>query len=61
MTYKKLVEMIANIKTEEEYNEACYQVDRSFDTAEKISWNDHEIMIKLLGVVYLANKGFKEG
>lgn len=48
MTFKKLVEFISQIKTREQLYEAMGKVDRAFDTEEKINWNEHEMLYKIL-------------
>lgn len=50
MTYKKLVELIAGIKTREQLYETMAKVDRAFDTEEKITFKEHETLYDILGV-----------
>ena len=47
LTYKKMVEFIADIRNEAEWNEACALVDYAYQH-EKFNWNDHETMMRLL-------------
>lgn len=48
LTFKKMVEFIANVNSEAEWNEAYALIEFSFQK-EKITWNDMELMFSLLG------------
>ena len=48
LSYKKMVEFIANVSNEAEWNEASALVEFSYQH-EKFNWNDHETMVLLLG------------
>lgn len=52
MSYKKLVEAIANMKTEEDRLEVWGQINRSFEK-EKITWKDHETLYDLASRITL--------
>lgn len=45
--YKKLVGLITDIKTSEDFNKISGEIDRAFQ-AEKITWKDNETLHKLL-------------
>lgn len=47
MSFKKLVQLIADIETTVEFDEACGAIDRAFGK-DKITWADHEILYRLL-------------
>ena len=47
MSFKKLVQLIADIETTVEFDEACGAIDRAFDRC-KITPADHEILYRLL-------------
>lgn len=54
MTFKKLVERIAQgVKTWDEFNEVGGQISRSFDT-EKITYKDYEMLYDLLAMAGTA-------
>lgn len=48
--FKKLVEMISEIKTENDRDTTFWQIDREFEQ-EKISAAEHELLYKLAGMV----------
>lgn len=48
--FKKLAEMISQIKTENDRDATFWQIDREFEQ-EKISAADHELLYKLAGMV----------
>lgn len=48
--FKKLAEMISEIKTENDRDATLWQIDREFEQ-EKISAADHELLYKLAGMV----------
>ena len=48
--FKKLVQMITEIKTENDRDATFWQIDREFKQ-EKISAADHELLYKLAGMV----------
>ena len=48
--FKKLVQMITEIKTENDRDATFWQIDREFEQ-EKISAADHELLYKLAGMV----------
>lgn len=52
-TFKQLVVRIAEADTTDldTCNELCAEVDSSFDR-DKITWNDHEVLYKLIGKVW---------
>lgn len=52
MTYKKLIEAIANMKTEEDRLEVWGQINRSFEK-EKITWKDHETLYDIASRIQL--------
>ena len=47
MTFKKLVKAINEIETEEDMYKVFGLIDRSFDTENKISFEDHELLYSL--------------
>ena len=49
-TFKQLVDTISNISSDEDFNEACGEIDISFQH-DKISWKDHELLYKLVSKV----------
>lgn len=48
--FKKLAEMISEIKTENDRDATFWQIDREFEQ-EKISAAEHELLYKLAGMV----------
>lgn len=48
--FKKLAEMISEIKTENDRDATFWQIDREFEQ-EKISAADYELLYKLAGMV----------
>ena len=56
MTFKKLVIMIDNIKTKDDVLYTWAAINKSFE-ADKISWNDHELLYDLASKIY-ALKGW---
>lgn len=48
--FKKLVARIPGVITEFEFNDLCRATDKAFDQ-EKINWNEHELIYKLLEMV----------
>lgn len=46
--FKKLVKMIAEINGTEDFDKACGEIDRAFQS-EKITWADHEVLYTLMG------------
>lgn len=50
MTFKQLVKMIHDIKTEEDKNKVFGQIDRSYEM-EKINYKDHEMLYDLACMV----------
>lgn len=51
LSFKQLVNLLADVKTEEDFNRACGQIDMSFQH-DKITWNDNELLYKLAGIIY---------
>ena len=49
-SFKQLVKVISEINSEDSFNAACGDIDRSFQ-AEKITWDDHELLYKLVSKV----------
>lgn len=50
---KKIVKSIAAIKTENDRDECYWQIDRAFEE-ERISYEDHELLYGLAGMVEVA-------
>ena len=48
--FKKIVRAISEIKSEADRNDCYNQIDKAFD-AEKISFDDHEMLYKLAAMV----------
>ena len=51
--FKKIVKSIAAIKTENDRDECYWQIDRAFEE-ERISFEDHELLYGLAGMVEVA-------
>ena len=51
--FKKIVKSIAAIKTENDRDECYWQIDRAFEE-ERISFEDHELLYGLVGMVEVA-------
>lgn len=51
--FKKIVKAIAAIKTENDRDECYWQIDRAFEE-EHISFEDHELLYGLVGMVEVA-------
>lgn len=51
--FKKIVKSIAAIKTENDRDECYWQIDRAFEE-EQISFEDHELLYGLAGMVEVA-------
>lgn len=52
--FKKIVKSIAAIKTENDRDECYWQIDRAFEE-ERISFEDHELLYGLAGMVEVAS------
>ena len=50
LTFKQLVKAFTIIETEDDFNRACGEIDRAFQ-AEKINWDDHELLYKLVSKI----------
>lgn len=50
---RKIVKSIAAIKTENDRDECYWQIDRAFEE-ERISFEDHELLYGLAGMVEVA-------
>ena len=48
LTFKKMVEFIADIKSQEEWNEGYALIEFSYQR-EKFTWKDYEVLFSLLG------------
>ena len=51
--FKKIVKSIAAIKTENDRDDCYRQIDRAFEE-ERISYEDHELLYGLAGMVEVA-------
>lgn len=51
--FKKIVRAIAAIKTENDRDDRYWQIDRAFEE-ERISFEDHELLYGLAGMVEVA-------
>ena len=51
--FKKLVEMIVEVKNMDDFNVVSGTIDKMFDQG-KISWKDHELLHDLLGKIRMA-------
>lgn len=51
--FKEIVKSIASIKTENDRDECYWQIDRAFEE-ERISFEDHELLYGLAGMVEVA-------
>lgn len=51
--FKKIVKAIAAIKTENDRDDCYWQIDRAFEE-ERISFEDHELLYGLAGMVEVA-------
>ena len=51
--FKKLVKAIAAIQNENDRDECDWQIDRAFEE-ERISFEDHELLYGLVGMVEVA-------
>ena len=51
--FKKIVKSIAAIKTENDRDECYRQIDRAFEE-ERISFEDHELLYGLAGMIEVA-------
>ena len=49
-TFKQLVGQLSEIKTKEDLWALCGEIDRSYQH-EKITWNDHETLYKIINNV----------
>lgn len=50
MTFKKLVQLICAIRTKYDLDNACAQIDHSFNL-EKITFADHEMLYELVAKI----------
>ena len=46
LTFKQLVKLFSEVETEEDFNNACWEIDNSFQH-NKINWNDHQLLYRL--------------
>lgn len=53
LTFKQLVKLFSEVKTEEDFNRACGAIDDSFQH-DKINWNDHELLYDLARLISKA-------
>lgn len=49
-SFKQLVKVISEINSEDSFNAACGDIDISFQN-DKITWDDHELLYKLVSKV----------
>lgn len=49
-SFKQLVKVISEINSEDSFNAACGDIDISFQK-DKINWDDHELLYKLVSKV----------
>ena len=46
LTFKQLVKLFSEANTEEDFWKAASEIDKSFQ-ADKINWNDHQMLYRL--------------
>lgn len=48
--FKKIVELIVNIETQEDFDIVCGMIDTEFNK-EKLTWKEHELLYSLMNMV----------